>query len=46
MSHPYPDTYYPAMPTFEVRWGYLGQSLGREPLLAIVDTGADGTLVP
>ena len=46
MSHQYLHTYYPAMPAFEVRLGYPGQSLGSEPLLAIVDTGADGTLVP
>ena len=46
MSHPYLTTYYPPMPALQVRLGYPEKALTLGPLEAIVDTGADGTLVP
>jgi predicted aspartyl protease len=46
MSHPYLDTYYPPMPALEIQLGYPEEALTLGPLTAIVDTGADGTLVP
>jgi predicted aspartyl protease len=46
MSQQYLDTYYPAMPALEIQLGYPGESLGLGPLVAIVDTGADSTMVP
>jgi predicted aspartyl protease len=46
MSHPYLDTYYPPMPALEIQLGYPGEALVLGPMMAIVDTGADGTLVP
>jgi predicted aspartyl protease len=46
MSHPYLDTYYPPMPALEIRLGYPEEALILGPLTAIVDTGADGTLIP
>jgi len=45
-NYPYLTTYYPPMPVLQVRLGYPGESLRLGPLPAIVDTGADGTLVP
>ncbi|MCB0191007.1 MAG: hypothetical protein KDJ65_03610 [Anaerolineae bacterium] len=46
MSHPYLHTYYPAMPSFEIYLGYPDEALGVGPLTAILDTGADSTLIP
>jgi predicted aspartyl protease len=46
MSLPYLDTYCPPMPALEIRLGYPGESLIQDPLTTIIDTGADGTLVP
>ena len=46
MSHPYLDTYYPPMPALEIQLGYPEEALTLGPLTAVVDTGADGTLVP
>jgi len=46
MSHPYLTTYYPPMPALQIRLGYPEEALTIGPLTAIVDTGADGTLVP
>lgn len=46
MSHPYLDTYHPPMPAPEIQLGYPGEALILGPMIAIVDTGADGTLVP
>jgi predicted aspartyl protease len=34
------------MPALEIRIGYPGGELSMEPLMAIADTGADGTLIP
>jgi len=46
MSHPYLTTYYPPMPALQIRLGYPEGGLTLGPFAAIVDTGADGTLVP
>jgi len=46
MKHQYLDTYYPSMPAIEVQLGYPGESLATVPLMAIIDTGADSTLIP
>jgi predicted aspartyl protease len=46
MIFPYLDTYDPPMPVLEIRLGYPGEQLILGPLTAIVDTGADGTLMP
>lgn len=46
MSYAYLDTYYPPIPTLEITLGYPEESLKLGPLTAIIDTGADGTLVP
>ena len=37
---------FPAMPILRVNLGYPEESLNLGPLDAIIDTGADGTLVP
>jgi hypothetical protein len=46
MRLPYLDTCYPPMPVLEIRLGYPGGDLPQGPLTTIIDTGADGTLVP
>jgi predicted aspartyl protease len=46
MIYPHLIDYHPPMPAFEIRLGYPEESLRLGPLVAIVDTGADGTLVP
>lgn len=46
MSYAYLDTYYPPVPTLEITLGYPEESLKLGPMTAIIDTGADGTLVP
>ena len=46
MRHEYLTTYYPPMPALSVWLGYPDESLSVGPLTAIIDTGADGTLVP
>lgn len=46
MTYPYLDTYYPPAPTLEVMLGYPEESLRLGPFMAMIDTGADGTLVP
>ena len=46
MIYPHLVDYHPPMPAFEIRLGYPAESLQIGPLVAIVDTGADGTLVP
>lgn len=45
-NYSYLATYDPPMPALEIRLGYPGEALTLGPLTAIVDTGADGTLVP
>lgn len=46
MKHLYLDTYYPPMPALTIKLGYPEESFTLGPLTAIVDTGADGTLIP
>ncbi|MEJ5309631.1 MAG: retroviral-like aspartic protease family protein [Anaerolineae bacterium] len=42
----YLDTHYPEIPVLEIYLGYPAEKLSLGPLVAIVDTGADGTLIP
>lgn len=46
MSHRYLDDFYPAMPALVLRLGYPGEGMAVGPITALVDTGADGTLIP
>lgn len=46
MSYAYLSTYYPLVPTLKITLGYPEESLKLGPLTAIIDTGADGTLIP
>lgn len=46
MKIPYLGAHYPEIPVLEVYLGYPAESLSLGPLVAIVDTGADGTLIP
>lgn len=46
MKHPYLQTYYPPIPCIQITLGYPDESLRFGPFTAIVDTGADGTMVP
>ncbi len=46
MKAAYLSQYFPAFPSLPVRLGYPGEDLSLGPLDALVDTGADGTLVP
>ncbi|MFZ4663409.1 MAG: retroviral-like aspartic protease family protein [Caldilineaceae bacterium] len=46
MKHPYLQTYYPPIPCLQIMLGYPAESLKLGPFDAIVDTGADGTMVP
>jgi len=46
MSYPYLDTYHPPIPALEIQLGYPGGALTSGPVTAIVDSGADGTLIP
>lgn len=46
MKHRYLDDFYPAMPALALHLGYPDERLAVGPITAIVDTGADGTLVP
>lgn len=46
MNHRYLDDFYPAMPALVLRLGYPGEGLVVGPITALVDTGADGTLIP
>jgi len=46
MIHDYSKEWFPAMPVLEIRLGYPGESLSLGPLVGIVDTAADGSLVP
>lgn len=45
-STPFDPTIYPPKPILHVRFGLPGRSLQTETLPALVDTGADFTLVP
>jgi predicted aspartyl protease len=46
MRHKYLTGYYPPLPALTIWLGYPDESLSLGPLTAIIDTGADGTLVP
>lgn len=46
MKFIYNSTYFPPAPHVEIRFGVPDESLKVGPLLAFVDSGADGTLVP
>lgn len=46
MSYPYSTRYDPPMPVVEVTLGASGDDLSIGPLTAIIDTGADITVVP
>ncbi len=46
MKFDYLVSYFPAIPALQIRLGFPEEALKIGPLDAIVDTGADGTLVP
>lgn len=46
MSHRYLSNYSPPMLALEIHIGYPGGEISTGPLMAIADTGADGTLIP
>ncbi len=46
MIYPYLENYPRPIPALEIRLGYPEESLRYGPIMAIVDTGADGTLLP
>jgi len=46
MSYRYADAWHPPMPVLEVQLSHPEQTLSQKLHTAIVDTGADGTLVP
>jgi len=46
VKYPYLKNYHPAMPALKIWLGYPTEALTIGPLVAIVDTGADSTLVP
>jgi predicted aspartyl protease len=46
MKSAYLTQYFPAFPSLPVKLGYPEQVLNIGPVDALIDTGADGTLVP
>ena len=46
MSIPYDATYIPPAPILQIRLAAPGEQPQVGPLIAIVDTGSDGTLIP
>lgn len=46
MIQRYSNEWFPPMPVLEISLGYPGESLSLGPHIAIVDTGADGSLIP
>jgi len=46
MRWSYNNAYYPAIPIMPVCFSYQGTSLRLGPFDAIVDTGADATIIP
>jgi predicted aspartyl protease len=44
--HPYSNAYFPAAPVMEIRLGAPGAEVTLGPIEALVDTGADATLIP
>ena len=46
MKFQYNDDYYPPVPVAEVTFITAAESLRAGPFIAVVDSGADGTIVP
>ena len=46
LQFPYSHDYFPPAPVVRIRLGYPGENLTVGPLMALIDTGADGTLIP
>jgi predicted aspartyl protease len=46
MIYPYLSSYHPPIPTLQITLGYPDESLKLGPFVAIIDTGADGTMIP
>jgi hypothetical protein len=46
ITYQYSQEYYPPAPILEVSFIMAAQSLRVGPVLALVDSGADGTIVP
>jgi predicted aspartyl protease len=46
MNHSYLESYYPPIPALTITLGYPEESLSLGPFTAIIDTGADGTMIP
>jgi predicted aspartyl protease len=46
MKYKYDPSYYPSVPAVEIWLAVPEQAMSVGPLSAIIDTGADGTLVP
>jgi len=46
MSHPYSYRYHPPIPTLEIALSAPEGDIAIGPLLAIVDTGADASIIP
>jgi len=46
MKYSYLENYFPAIPVLQVRLAFPEQAFNIGPVNAIVDTGADGTLIP
>ncbi len=46
MKYPYDSRYFPPAPSVEIRLGTPGESLASGPHQALIDTGADISLVP
>ncbi len=46
MSYPYSYSYYPSAPVIEVTFITAAENLQVGPLPALLDSGADGTIVP
>ncbi|MEE8390567.1 MAG: hypothetical protein V3S14_07190 [Anaerolineae bacterium] len=46
MIYRYAETWYPPLPVLEIQLGYPEAGLSLGPYTAIVDTAADGTIIP
>lgn len=46
MSHPYSHRYHPPIPAIEIALSAPESDVAIGPLLAIVDTGADASIIP
>ena len=46
MNQAYDSSFNPPVPVLDVRLAGPGEMPGKQSLSAVVDTGADGTLVP